>query len=109
MAGKAKPQGFSAAKTTDGFISRKATEEDDVQGHVFHRSRDVVSMKRKVVEPEGATARRKATEDDDTEGHSLLLHPTIAHELAKARERDIQKDLKQHRFERDARAAKKDQ
>jgi rRNA maturation endonuclease Nob1 len=110
MAGKAKPQGLAKAKATEGYTSRrKATEEGDTEGHLFSTHRDVVSMKRKVAEPDGAMTRRKVTEDADTEGHSLLLHPTIAHELAKARERDVQKDLKQHRFERDARAAKKDQ
>ena len=100
MADKAKPQGMLAR--------RKATEDTDTEGHSISRARDGVTARRKVVEGDGMIARRKVTEDTDTEGHGMLLNPMIAHELAKARERDVQKDLKDHRFEREARAAKKE-
>lgn len=102
MADKAKPQGMLAR--------RKATEDTDTEGHSISRSRDGIAARRKVVEGDGMVARRKVTEDTDTdtEGHSMLLNPMIAQELAKARERDVQKDLKDHRFEREARAAKKE-
>lgn len=50
----------------------------------------------------------KATEDDDVEGHSMLLDPGIARQIAQARERDVQQNLKRHQVERDARAAQKD-
>ena len=47
-------------ETPQGFAARKATEEDDVEGHAFARS--------KVTE---GFAARKATEEDDVEGHAF--------------------------------------
>ena len=45
--------------------------------------------------------------DDDVEGHSMSINPLVARELAHARERDVQANVKRHNFENDARAAKK--
>jgi hypothetical protein len=106
MADKAKPQGLSRRRVTEpeGLARRRATE-DDVEGHGFKHASDGISAKR-IVEPDGLSQRR-ATEDDDVEGHSLLLNPTAARDLARARERDVQKSTKMHKFEVDARDAKK--
>ena len=87
MADKAQP---------DGHILRKVTEDDDVEGH------------RHILPRDGAIL-RKVTEDEDVEGHSMLLNPLVARELAQARERDVQKNVKRHGYENDARSAKKDQ
>jgi len=57
-------------------------------------------------QPEDLT--RKTTEEDDVEGHSMLLNPLVARELAQARERDVQQNVKRHGYENDARAAKKE-
>jgi hypothetical protein len=46
-------------------------------------------------------------DEDDTEGHSLLPDMGMSRQLAQARERDIQRHLKQHDRETDARANKK--
>jgi hypothetical protein len=101
MADKQQPQGHSA---------RRATEDDDVEGHRVSTPRAAEPdghSKSRAVEPEGHLA-RKATEDDDVEGHSMLINPLIARELSRARERDVQANVKRHNFENDARAAKKD-
>ena len=95
-----------AQKQGEGFMARKAADDDDVEGHRHILPRDG-AIRPKAVEPEGHIA-RKATEDDDVEGHSMLLNPLVARELAQARERDVQKGVKRHGFENDARAAKKD-
>ena len=60
--------------------------------------------KAKAVDPSAS----KTTEEDDVEGHSMLLDPGIARQIAQARERDVQQNLKRHQIERDARAAQKD-
>jgi hypothetical protein len=91
MADKAQPQGYSA--------KRRATEDDDVEGHRH--------MAARAVEPDGVHTHRKATEDD-VEGHSMLLNPLIARELSHARERDVQANVKRHQHDVDARAAKKE-
>jgi hypothetical protein len=99
MADKQQPQGISA---------RRATEEDDVEGHSFIHARDSVATPR-ATEPEGLSQRKATEDEDDVEGHSMLLNPLAARELAKAREREVQQNVRRHQFENDARVAKKDQ
>jgi hypothetical protein len=66
----------------DDFAARKATE-DDVEGHGFST--------RKAVEGDDFAA-RKATEDD-VEGHNIgVMNPMLARDLARARERDVQRE-----------------
>jgi hypothetical protein len=66
----------------DDFATRKATE-DDVEGHGFST--------RKAVEGDDF-ATRKATEDD-VEGHNIgVMNPMLARDLARARERDVQRE-----------------
>ena len=73
MGDKAKPEGFKTHRTVapEGLSQRRATEDDDVEGHSFRHASDGISAKR-VVEPDGLSQRR-ATEDDDVEGHSFKL------------------------------------
>lgn len=108
MADKVQPQGFDKRRATEGegFAVKRVTEEDDVEGHRFISARDGVSKKRDE-EGEGFAVRR-ATEDDDVEGHSMMINPLVARELSRARERDVQANVKRHNYENDARAAKKD-
>ena len=103
MADKVQPQGFSKAKIAK-------PDDDDVEGHRFTASRATEPdghSRSRAIEPDGHAA-RKATEDDDVEGHSMLINPLVARELAHARERDVQANVKRHNFENDARAAKKE-
>ena len=66
----------------DDFATRNATE-DDVEGHGFST--------RKAVEGDDFAA-RKATEDD-VEGHNIgVMNPMLARDLARARERDVQRE-----------------
>jgi hypothetical protein len=66
----------------DDFATRKATE-DDVEGHGFSTC--------KAVEGDDFAA-RKATEDD-VEGHNIgVMNPMLARDLARARERDVQRE-----------------
>jgi hypothetical protein len=73
MGDKAKPQGFATHRTVapEGLSQRRATEDDDVEGHGFKHASDGISAKR-ITEPDGLSQRR-ATEDDDVEGHSFRL------------------------------------
>ena len=65
-------------KAPDGVIKSKAVE-DDVEGH---------SIKQKA--PDGVI-KSKAVEDD-VEGHMIgTMNPVLARDLARARERDIQR------------------
>jgi len=60
--------------------------EDDVEGHR--------SQGRRAVEPEGFRSTGKITEDD-TEGHSMA-NALIGREISRAREIEIQRNLKAH-------------
>lgn len=78
MADKLQPQSLSKAKAA----------KRDGEGDDFHQA-------------------KKATGEADVEGHSMSINPLLARELANARERDVQANVKRHNFENDARAAKK--
>jgi hypothetical protein len=100
------PDGFSKAKASpEGFSKSRATGEDDVEGHSMHRGAEDFSKAK--ASPEGFSKSRAAGEDD-VEGHSMLINPLVAREISRARERDVQANVKRHNFENDARAAKKD-
>jgi hypothetical protein len=83
---------------------RKATE-DDVEGHGHNAQRKATEDD---VEGHGHNAQRKATEDEaDAEGHMFLASPSLNQEMARARERDIQRNLKAHSTKDEARPHKK--
>ena len=97
-------EGFSKAKATGEGFSKSRAADDDVEGHSIHRpATDGVSKRR---DSEGFSKSRAAG-DGDVEGHSMSINPLVARELAHARERDVQANVKRHNFENDARAAKK--
>jgi hypothetical protein len=98
-----KPRGpsDSAASTRDD----SAHPRDDVEGHGIARGHV-----RNADDVEGhGIARghvRNADPDDgseDVEGHSMLLDPGIARDLARAREKEIQKRAERHGLEEEAR------
>jgi hypothetical protein len=82
------------AKAVDpeGFDKRKA-DEDDVEGHSGHKAR-------RAIDPEGF-GKKKVDEDDDTAGHSMA-NLLMGRELARAREQEIQRNLKAHAARDDA-------
>jgi hypothetical protein len=61
---------------------RDQQPDDDTEGHM--RSRAV------------------ADEEDDTEGHNLSMNPTMADQLARTREADVQRAARGGFFRRDA-------
>ncbi len=78
---------------------RAAGDEEDTEGH---------SSKLKAAEPEDFSKKSRADGDeDDTEGHMFLASPSLNQEMARARERDIQRNLKAHATKDEARVHKK--
>ena len=65
--------------------------DDDVEGHKRYSEDDT----------EGHGGRAKAVEDDDTEGH-MYSNPLLNRELAREREREIQRNLQAHATKADA-------
>jgi hypothetical protein len=45
------------------------------------------------IEPDGL-ARQSAIEEDDVEGHSMLMSPTLGRDLAKERNAEIERSVK---------------
>ncbi len=86
-----------SAVEPDGHSKRMATE-DDVEGHVFKTA--------KAAEPDGIALRRNATEDDDVEGHNIgVMNPMLARDLARARERDVQREASRNSLINEAKRA----
>ncbi len=71
-------------KSTEGDeVSRQRVSEDDVEGHTF-RAKAV----------EGDEVSRQRVSEDDVEGHNIgVMNPMLARDLARARERDIQREV----------------
>jgi hypothetical protein len=51
---------------------------------------------------EGHGRSRAIPDEDDTEGHNLSMNPTIADQLARSREADVQRAARGGFFRRDA-------
>jgi len=64
--------------------SRPKLTEDDVKGHSL-----------RATEPDGFTAKLVRADEDDTEGHSMA-NTLIGREISRAREIEIQRNLKAH-------------
>jgi hypothetical protein len=72
-----------------GLITSKRATEDDVEGHGLITSKRATEDD---VEGHGLITSKRATEDD-VEGHNIgALNPILARELARARERDVQRE-----------------
>jgi hypothetical protein len=57
---------------------------------------------------ENKAARPSASpEEDDTEGHNLSMNPTIADQLARSRDADVQRAARGGFFRRDAKESQK--
>jgi hypothetical protein len=68
---------------------RRATGDDDVEGHSGRVARATGDD-----DVEGHSGRvARATGDEDTEGH-MMGNPLLNQQLARAREQDIQRDLR---------------
>jgi len=79
--------GINRRQDEDGLTRRQATE-DDVEGHSARRSAPDGINRR---QDEDGLTRRQATEDD-VEGHMIgSMNPVMARELARAKERDVQR------------------
>ncbi len=85
------------ATEPDGFNAKPRASEDDVEGHGFKMRAtepDGFNAKPRASEPEGFNAKPRASEDD-VEGH-MMSNPLLGRELARARESEIQRNLKAH-------------
>jgi hypothetical protein len=94
--------GFKAAQAVeaDEVLRNPRATEDDVEGHGFKAAQ--------AVEAEGHNPRRRATEDDDVEGHNIgALNPIMARDLARAHERDIQREVSRNSLIADAKRAQR--
>ena len=56
---------------------------------------------------EGHGYAKKATDEDDTEGHNLSMNPTMADQLARTREADVQRAARGGFFRRDAKESQR--
>jgi len=67
----------------------------------------MTSNKRRAIEGDGVIKSR-ASDEDDVEGHSIgVMNPMLAHELSRARERDVQREASRNSLIGDAKRALK--
>ncbi len=69
---------------------RSAVDEDDVEGHASRRSAPDGQSRR--MDVDGVSSKRSAVDEDDVEGHMIgAMNPILARDLARAKERDVQR------------------
>ena len=91
MANKAK------AIEGDDVIKSRASD-DDVEGHVF-KAKGVAG---------DDVIKSRASDDDDVEGHNIgVMNPMLARDLARARERDVQREASRNSLIGEAKRALK--
>ena len=97
MATKKGPEG---AKPRDG---EGAMDVEDVEGHGARRDEvGAVPIDEPGTGPQDAT--RRVTEgEDDVEGHNFGHNAALSRNAAQTRERDVQRNLKQHDLKSEAR------
>ena len=72
--------GLNKKSAPDGIAKSRAAD-DDVEGHV-----------KKAKAPDGVKKAKGLDDDDDVEGHMIgSMNPVMARELARAKERDVQR------------------
>jgi hypothetical protein len=78
--------------------------EMDVEGHghVLHGDSKATTPDEPGVGPEKGGRNPRAVEDD-VEGHSLLQNPMLSRSVGQTREREIQRNLRQHDLKSEAR------
>src|ERR1035437_274182 len=93
----------SRSKAIEGDeLFRANATEDDVEGHSATRGARATEDD---VEGHSATRGARATEDD-VEGHSIgVMNPMLARDLARARERDIQREASRNSLINEAKRA----
>ena len=91
MARRMSSDGANRRMDEDGLTTKRQATEDDVEGHGSRRHAPDGATKR--MDEDGLTTKRQATEDeDDVEGHMIgAMNPVMARELARAKERDVQR------------------
>ncbi len=58
-------------------------------------------------EPESQLPLGPTDDENDTEGHSQFMNPGSSYDMAKARNRDIERQAREHAREKEARAKSK--
>lgn len=97
------PEG-AARRTTPEDMARRTDIESDTEGHA--RRADAIEVIRPTDEPGAGPegARRAAGEgEDDVEGHNFGHNAMLSRSAAQTREREVQRNLKQHDLKGEAR------
>jgi hypothetical protein len=75
----------------DGQPEKKDEATKDAEGHIFRNDDDTEGHK---LRNDDDTEGHKLRNDDDTEGHSFIVDTEMNRALARQREKDIQRNLR---------------
>jgi len=93
----------SKTRGAEGARPKGPEEADDVQGHA--RARSDTKATAPTDEPGTApeTARQRIAGEDDVEGHNFGQNAMLSRNAAQTRERDVQRNLRNHELKSEAR------
>jgi hypothetical protein len=81
----------------------RSRDESDVEGHAMHRGSEADEAKSALSRSSVTrSSARSRDEGEDVEGHSMLINPGVSRDLAKAREADVQRSVRSHNQETEA-------
>ena len=97
------PEGANTRRGPEGANRRLGSEGEDVEGHGSRRLDDLKATA--PADEPGTTPqtnRPRATEGDDVEGHNFGHNAMLSRNAATSRERDVQRNLRQHELKSEA-------
>jgi len=92
----------SLTKSSLTRSSARGRDEDDVEGHSMHHGGEADGAKSSLTKSSLTRSSARGRDEDDVEGHSMLINPGVSRDLAKARDADIQRSVRAHNQQSEA-------
>ena len=80
----------------------RSRDDDDVEGHSMHHGGEADGAKSSLTKSSLTRSSARGRDEDDVEGHSMLINPGVSRDLAKARDADIQRSVRAHNQQSEA-------
>ena len=105
MHSRGEPDGAKSSLTRSSVTrsSARSRDEDDVEGHGMHSRGEPDGAKSSLTKSSlTRSSARGRDEGEDVEGHSMLINPGVSRDLAKARDAEIQRSVRAHNQQTEA-------
>ena len=98
---KQEPDGLTKSSLTRSS-ARGRDEGEDVEGHAMHSRGEADGAKSSLTKSSLTRSSARGRDEEDVEGHSMLINPGVSRDLAKARDAEIQRSVRAHNQQSEA-------